>query len=155
MFSSSSLQKSTFLPSFPFSSRPLFTTFYRPLNNHRLTMLFAPALVSALLAAVMASPVPAPPKRNAVGVQLGNRLSDGDDVAWLEGQPQSSAIPITSSAGNPCDFPFTIEGIEGTLQLFGCGTTPFGINNNGAEFAVCAPFSEPDKFGVHTTYHCA
>ncbi|KAF7317347.1 hypothetical protein HMN09_00470700 [Mycena chlorophos] len=119
-------------------------------------MLFAPAFISALLAAVAtASPVRVPAKRNAIGIQLGSRISNNDDVAWIDGQKQSTAITITSGVANPCDFTFTLDGIDGTLQLFGCGTTPFGINNNGVEYALCERFSEPDNFGIHTTFHCA
>ncbi|KAJ7920324.1 hypothetical protein B0H13DRAFT_2319507 [Mycena leptocephala] len=76
------------------------------------------------------------------GINLGYLTLNGDHVAWFSGLPKSDYTVIGPDSVNPC-------------TQFGCGTPDYGINKNGAYYAQCATFSEPDADGVHTEWHCS
>ncbi|KAJ7833238.1 hypothetical protein B0H14DRAFT_2364376, partial [Mycena olivaceomarginata] len=54
---------------------------------------------------------------------------------------------------NPCGRPFGLNGQSG-FTLEGCGTDSLWIDQNGAFYAQCVSFSEPEKCNVVTAWHC-
>ncbi|KAJ7468861.1 hypothetical protein B0H11DRAFT_2436575 [Mycena galericulata] len=82
------------------------------------------------------------------GVNLGYLTNNGDHVAWFSGLPKSDYTDIGPDNVNPCTRTFDLKqsdgGTTGTYQEFGCGTSDYGINKNGAYYAQCTSFSEPD-----------
>ncbi|KAJ6556020.1 hypothetical protein B0H19DRAFT_1262140 [Mycena capillaripes] len=93
------------------------------------------------------------------GINLGNLNVNGDNVAWFSGAPKSRFTDISPSNVNPCSRTFNLKtsdgGTTGTYQLVGCGTPDFFIIKNGAFYAQCSAFSEPDADDVHTVWHCS
>jgi hypothetical protein len=53
---------------------------------------------------------------------------------------------------NFCERPFLLNGE--TLLVHGCGGQLTITSTDGTYFAVCEDFSEKDKCGVHTFWHC-
>ncbi|KAJ7883693.1 hypothetical protein B0H14DRAFT_2564771 [Mycena olivaceomarginata] len=94
-----------------------------------------------------------------IGINLGYLTLNGDHVAWFSGLPKSDYTVIGPDSVNPCTRTFDLRkrdvGTTGTYQEFGCGTPDYGINKNGAYYAQCATFSEPDADGVHTEWYCS
>ncbi|KAG6919941.1 hypothetical protein DXG01_013290 [Tephrocybe rancida] len=112
-------------------------------------MFFNPALILAtLVLSVAAGPV-APmvngtnPDAVSPEINVGEDTGRGDVVAWVSGQSKCTAVSITASGFNPCDIPFTLSGQ--TFKLGGCGNGLFVDRSNGAFFANCISFSEPDE----------
>ncbi|KAJ6522213.1 hypothetical protein DFH09DRAFT_1330692 [Mycena vulgaris] len=127
-------------------------------------MLFEIAVPFAvLLSLATASPVAqnGTLERRVTGINLGHLTVNGDHVAWFSGAPKSRHTDIGPASINPCTRTFNLKtadgGSTGTYQEENCGgaVTDFWINKNGAFYAQCEPFSEPDADGVHTEWHCA
>ncbi|KAJ7864943.1 hypothetical protein B0H13DRAFT_2353304 [Mycena leptocephala] len=93
------------------------------------------------------------------GINLGYLTVNGDHVAWFSGLPKSDYTVIGPDNVNPCTRTFALRkgdgGTTGTYQEFGCGTPDYWIDKNGAYYAQCTTFSEPDADGIHTEWHCS
>ncbi|KAJ7153024.1 hypothetical protein C8R43DRAFT_1235540 [Mycena crocata] len=83
-------------------------------------------------------------------------VSDGSTVAWVSGDNRCESSIVQEGSGNFCGIGFTLQVLPGRFDFEGCGG-PVWVNQNGAFYANCQPFSESTGcFGtVKTTFTCA
>ncbi|KAJ7764690.1 hypothetical protein B0H16DRAFT_1525396 [Mycena metata] len=106
--------------------------------------------VNATVQAAGVIPLAAP-----FAINIGENTAQDNVLAWVSGQDQcKKAVIIGPIGASFCGRNFVLNGI--TFVAGGCGGPQTWITqvSKGGVFALCTSFSEADRCGVHTLYHC-
>ncbi|KAJ7705860.1 hypothetical protein B0H14DRAFT_2364368 [Mycena olivaceomarginata] len=121
-------------------------------------MICASTILLAAIATIFSTPaaaglVPIGRSSDSAPFAINSGTQGPNDVVWVHGQNQCNNVVIGPVGPNPCGRPFGLNGQSG-FTLEGCGTDSLWIDQNGAFYAQCVSFSEPEKCNVVTAWHC-